>query len=284
MSLTLTDLRQRLRLAGRNTNDPSYYKTVFLDEAIDRLCARFLRVTRCVKLAFTVNVTAIGNTVDFSSLSGFLPDRIERMRIDTATLSDKADLNHEPVEEVLNGLTCAGTSSSVSTYCGQTLIGFTGSTTAKLYPAPAANGTITGTYSPLQVPWTLGTQGAHSTSNTYVAGDVVSSSGTLYSALQDNATGTAINSAAGWLSLGAGTLVAPGSIVTVIPEGLAGELISTGGPPMLQRVDPEHQAFVGPAYADYLAFEASCSGIGSISGKSSTRSSLRGSGWRGGAW
>lgn len=274
--MDLLEIRRRLRTAGRNTNDPSYYKTVFLDECIDRLCARFLRVTRCVKLAFTVDFDASDNEVDFSDLAGFLPGRIERMRIDTDTHYTivREDLNQVDVGEVLDRLSCR--SSTTSTYCGETFIGFTETDTAKLYPAPGFNGTISGTYCPLQTPWTLGAMGAHSTSNTYSAGDVVSSSGTIYRAKADvDTTGVAVSNTASWANEGAGTLVAPENIVSIIPDGIMSELIGTGGPPILQAVDREQTAFAGPQWQNYLTFETSCIGIGTISGKSMERGSLR---------
>jgi hypothetical protein len=155
-------------------------------------------------------------------------------------------------------------------------MGLKDSTTAKVYPKPIGPATLEITYSPLQTPWEIGTRGAYSASAVYLEGDVVSSGGILYRSLQSNHTNkTPASETAYWESLGAGTLATPAEIVTVIPDGLMVQIINHGGAPALQSVDVEHQAFTGAMWREYLAFEASCDGMGSIKGKSSSPPSLR---------
>ncbi len=262
MSLSLTDLRNQLRIEGRNVKDMSNYPNAQLDAAINRLCARFLRVTRCVKLSGTIDFVADDNEADFSDLAGFLDSRIERLRIDEDDNYTKITkgLDLTDIDNIANRLAC---NSTPGTPC---MIGFLDSTTAKLYPAPTDDGTLTVGYAALQTPWQFGaSSGAWSSSIRYLPGDVVSSAGSLYRAIITN-TNVAVSTASTWLNLGTGTLVGSDNIVSVIPDGLMTELLGTGGPPILQAIDPGEQAFTGPQWQNYLDFEKECSGIGSNAG------------------
>lgn len=262
MSLNLVDLRQRARIAARNAQDQTNYSNAQIDEALDRLFSRFIRKTRCVKLSVTVPFSASANEADFSGLIGFLASRIESLRVDV-------DTNYTQVCEDLTETSAGNVQDAVSQNSSTgtpKMIGFIDSITAKLYPVPKSDGTITCVYAPLQTPWTLGTQGAYSSSATYYPGDVVSSAGTLYSAISTN-TNVSLATTSTWMNLGAGTLTPPQSISSAVPDGLLGELVGIGIAPMLQQVDLKQAQAVSPLWQRYLEFEQSCMGVGSISGK-----------------
>lgn len=262
MSLSLVDLRQRMRIAARNAQDQTNYSNAQLDEALDRLLSRFLRKTRCVKLSETIPFIASTNEADFSALIGFFATRIERLRIDLDTNYTRVcdDLTEASVSAVLDSI---NRDSSTGT---PKMIGFIDTVTAKLYPTPKNDGTLTCVYSPLQTSWQIGTQGVYSSSVTYVPGDLVSSGGNIYSAISTN-TNIAVATTATWMNLGAGTLIPPSSISTVVPDGLMGELVGIGAAPMLQQVDLKQSAAVSPLWQRYLEFENDSLGIGSLSGK-----------------
>lgn len=271
MSMTLIDHRIRLGIASRDAMDPSYYPNAFLDEALDRLFARFLRSTRVITISDTVSFTTADNEADFSALVAFMPSRIKSMRIDVDANYTKIyrDLEDVGIATVEDYLACES-SSNASTPCK---IGFADSVTAKMFPAPQHDGTLTVRYWPLQVPWTLGTMGAWSSTVNYKPGDVVSDTGNLFRAIISSLN-VATSTAASWQALGAGTLVAPGSIVSVIPDGLMSELIGIGGPPHLQFRDPEHTEACAADWQRYLDFERDCMGIGSQEGRVLVRERL----------
>ncbi len=266
MATTQADIRVQARIVARNASDQTYYTNAEIDEAASRLLSRFQRVTRCVKATCAGTITASTNVATFSALTGFLVDRIERVRV-------VVDSNYTKVCEDLDITNAADVMDRVSE-CPTTgtprMIGFTSSTDALMFPAAKYNGTITGTYAPLFSPFQLGQIGAWSSSVNYQFGDIVSSGGHLYQAIIPSLN-VAVGTASTWTDLGVGTITAPSGVTTSIPDALITEVIGTGIAPMLQAVDPEHQAFVGAAWASYLAFEAGCLAIGSISGKSLQR-------------
>lgn len=229
-----------------------------------------MRVTRCVKVSTTINFTAIDNSLDFSSLGGFLVSFMESARIvvDSNYTHVCDALEQTDGDLVLDNLSrCASASMP-------RMVGFIDSQTAKLFPAPKYDGMISIRYSQQFLPFTIGTMGIYSTSVAYVPGDVVSSAGNLYQALISN-TNVATTTVGTWISLGTGSLVAPGGVVSTIPDSLMVELIGSGGAPMLQAVDPKQLAFAGPEWQKYIDFENSCRGIGSIGGNSITREPVR---------
>jgi hypothetical protein len=258
--------------------DEAVFRNAAVDRAIFFLCSDFLEVTRIAKVSASVDLESV-NSADFSGLSGFMAARIIRARVDEDThyTDVRDDLSIVPAGDVLDRLNC---SSSTDT---PVLMGFTDSTTAIFYPTPSDDGTITVVYAPVQAAWQFGTKGAYAAGTTYYIGDLVDSSGIVYRSLTDNNTGnTPASSATSWESQGAGSLIAPGSITTVIPDAYLGQLLEYGAFGALQRKLPEHAGIAGPAFEQYRAWRDSMRGVGSISGKSSMRESHSGLASRGG--
>lgn len=264
-------MRLRLRLAARNAKDTTEYTNAQIDIALDDLFADFILDTRIVKTSATIDFDADENEADFSDLEGFLATRIERARVDRddnyTDVSD--DLDIVPIGEVLDSINADDSDDT------PTKMAFEDSVTAKFFPVPSDDGSITVVYSPLQIGWETGTMGTYSSSVTYQVDDVVISSGTLYRSIQPNSLGNAVSDTAYWENLGAGTLLAPASVESAIPDGILGLLIKIGGPPFLQNLAPEHQAATIGAMQAYQQFKLKNMGVGSLGGKSSSRARLR---------
>jgi hypothetical protein len=264
--MNLIDMRLHLRINGRNTNDPNYYRNDFLDTALMRLTSRFQRVTRVAKVVATVDVNAAANFADFSGLAGFIESRIVSARIqaDSNYTCVRDDLSLVPAGEVQDKLRGSSTGTPSE-------MGFITPTYATFYEKPKADGKLTVVYAPLgETPWTPGTMGAYSGTAAYVIGDVVFSGGYLYRAILSS-TGTVLTDTTTWQALGAGSLAAPAEIQSVIPDSLVVEVIGAGGPAILQVPDPKQRDFTGPEWQKYLDLENSCRGIGSLAGNSSSR-------------
>jgi hypothetical protein len=266
-TLTLSDLRNLVRLYARNAQDSIMYTDAQIDVAIASAADDFIRWTQYTKTISSF-ATAAGTNTFSLAVNGFEPSRM----IDVYLSGSNVEVNWQapsyPMSMYTEGSPSFGNttqttylrvtdySQAATEAIGQNqtgqpiLIAFGTNTTGILYPTPDNTYTVNVRWSEPFTGWTAGTQGAYSSGVTYQRGDIVSSSGTLYKSIQPNNAGNApASSPTYWTSTGSGTAAEATSITFNLPDNVLREVCRTGAPSRLQGTEPEN------AYARVAAEE-----------------------------
>ncbi len=276
MSTTLAMARPRV-VQGviKSGGDPSRFSALDADLFIKWAGNKFVNRTRCTRSVDAVDLIEGDPEVDFAALAdnGFHPD----MLIESGAMI-VADANYS-ASEVAGGIEIIGigdirqkqarASTGTPKY-----FGFADMTTVEAYPTPKADGESAITWSPPFTDFIPGTQGNYNASINYYLGDVVASGGNLYTCIQPNGPASAQDPASAvtyWTSWGAGTLVAPASVVLHIPEHLIDDVLLFGAGAGLIASQEELARMTGLMAVFEQHIQASM-GRGGLGAKTSIRS------------
>ena len=158
MGMNLTTARLWVRQFARNAGDSSVYSDTDIDRAIYTVGERFARMTRCVRTASSVDLTADDATVDFSGVTGFLPEQI----ISAYVLTEANAVAVVKWEDLYQKQINTPTGNDP---CQRRELAFETPTIANIWPAPTEDGTLRVRWWETFTTWTLGV--ADGTSTTF---------------------------------------------------------------------------------------------------------------------
>lgn len=149
LGMTLTAARLWARQFARNAGSSSEYSAADVDHALIVVGEQFARMTRCVRAAGTVALTASIAVADCSGLTAFRPERI----LDANILTKKCELEITDWQHLYKRqIECTSTGTPQ-------LLAFETWTTANVWPTPDVNLSLRIRYWQPFTSWTPGTAG-----------------------------------------------------------------------------------------------------------------------------
>ncbi len=305
MSTTLTLARPRVRQGVvKSGGDPSRFSDFDIDFAIRTFGNDFVNRARCTRTISTLDLLLNNPAVDFSSLTGFVPDLLYEYGAlvvssdwATATLSAGAvasiAVNYSAIYATTPAITFTG-----DVACGMEITGlgdlyemrrcgsssgtpqhlaFKSMSAADVYPPPKADGALNVCWTPTFTDFVPGTQGNYSAAVNYYLGDVVLSSSLAYTCIQSGIAQTPASSPTYWTATGGTTLTAPGSVTLNIPDYLLDAVLfwGAGAGLMAPAEDIARGQGAMSAYEAHVRNSMGRGGLGAKSVHRDSRDSLR---------